>query len=113
MRGLEPGSDAYVAKRQEVNLRAANRILYVCQQHGGVYTKAGQYLSSLVKILPDEYTDTLRVLQDANPGEPFDDVRRVIQEDFGTPLADLYASFEVRRVRGKERKEIRTIVVDE
>lgn len=51
-----------------------------------------------VKILPDEITDTLRVLQDKNPGEPFEDVCRVIQQDFGTPLGELFASFEVRVV---------------
>ena len=38
-----------------------------------------QYISSLVKILPDEITDTLRVLQDKNPGEPFEDVCRVLE----------------------------------
>jgi hypothetical protein len=41
-----------------------------------------QYISSLVKILPDEITDTLRVLQDKNPGEPFEDVCRVLEVSF-------------------------------
>ena len=100
LRGLEKGSDEYVAAQRAVNLRAARRILHVCQEHGGVFTKAGQYLSSLVKILPDEITDTLRVLQDRNPGEPFEDVCRVVAEDFGTPLSSLYASFEVRLMGG-------------
>lgn len=38
-------------------------ILYdqkVCQLHGGVYVKFGQYVASLVRIIPEEYTDTLR-----------------------------------------------------
>lgn len=95
LRGLEKGSDSYLEAQKAVNLRAARRILYVCQQHGGIFTKAGQYLSSLVKILPDEITDTLRVLQDSNPGEPFEDVCRVVLEDFNTPLSSLYATFEV------------------
>lgn len=97
LRGLEKGSDPYVEAQKAVNLRAARRILDVCQQHGGVFTKAGQYLSSLVKILPDEITDTLRVLQDSNPGEPFEEVCRVVLEEFNTPLSSLYASFEVMR----------------
>lgn len=58
--GLEPGTDEYKALQSEVHLRAAKRILHVAQTHGGCFVKAGQYLSSLVKILPDEYTDTLR-----------------------------------------------------
>ena len=62
--GLEKDSEEYKKKQSEVHLRSAKRILYVCQAHGGVYTKAGQYISSLVKIVPDEYTDLLRALQD-------------------------------------------------
>lgn len=47
--GLENGTDEYKAARKEVDLRAAKRILQVCQAHGGCFTKAGQYLSSLVR----------------------------------------------------------------
>lgn len=32
----------------------------VCQLHGGVFVKFGQYVASLVRIIPEEYTETLR-----------------------------------------------------
>jgi predicted unusual protein kinase regulating ubiquinone biosynthesis (AarF/ABC1/UbiB family) len=93
--GLEPGTEKYKEKQSEVHLRAAQRILYVCQRQGGVFVKAGQYISSLVKILPDEFTDTLRVLQDKNPGESFEDVCRVLEvRDRGPLSAKLREMYE-------------------
>ncbi|TFJ81782.1 hypothetical protein NSK_007030 [Nannochloropsis salina CCMP1776] len=96
--GLEPGTEKYKEKQSEVHLRAAQRILYVCQRQGGVFVKAGQYISSLVKILPDEFTDTLRVLQDKNPGESFEDVCRVLEEDLGVPWHQLFAAFSPKPI---------------
>lgn len=67
LRNLDVGSDEYERIKQEVNLRAAKRLLHVCSTHGGVYTKFGQHLASLNHVLPKEYTETLKVLQDSNP----------------------------------------------
>jgi aarF domain-containing kinase len=39
--GLESGTEEYKKKQSEVHLRAAQRILYVCQCQGGVFVKAG------------------------------------------------------------------------
>lgn len=66
-RDLEGGSAEYEAVRKEVNLRTAKRLLHVCSTHGGVYTKFGQHISSLNHVLPKEFTETLKVLQDRNP----------------------------------------------
>lgn len=67
LRNLERGSEEYEAVRKEVNLRAAQRLLHVCSMHGGVYTKFGQHIASMNHVLPKEFTDTLKVLQDRNP----------------------------------------------
>lgn len=67
LRSLERGSEKYEAVKKEVNLRSAKRLLHVCSTHGGVYTKFGQHIASLNHVLPREYTETLKVLQDSNP----------------------------------------------
>lgn len=67
LRNLEKGTSEYEAVQKKVNQRAAERLLYVCSKHGGVYTKFGQHISSMNHILPKEYTETLKVLQDRNP----------------------------------------------
>lgn len=71
LRDLEVDSPEYNAKKSEVNLRSAQRLLHVCATHGGVYTKFGQHVASMNHILPKEYIETLQVLQDRNPRQDF------------------------------------------
>ncbi len=63
-------------------------------QMGGVLIKVGQFLSARVDIMPGEVTDELAGLQDEVPSEPFDDIRSVIETEFGMPLLDKFNEFE-------------------
>jgi len=58
-----------------------------------VYLKAGQYLGNLEKVMPHEFTDVLKVLQDSGPHIPFEEARIVVDYDLGK-LEDIYESFE-------------------
>ena len=44
--------------------RSATRILDTCLENGGLYIKFGQGLVSMNHVLPKEYLNTLKVLQD-------------------------------------------------
>ncbi len=59
---------------------------------GGVLIKLGQFLSTRVDILPLEITRELSGLQDEVPPEAFAGIARQIEEDFGRPLAQIFAS---------------------
>ena len=59
----------------------------------GVFIKIGQFLSSRVDILPEEYTDELSKLQDQVPPAPFSDIARRVTEELG-PLDEVFSSFE-------------------
>jgi len=61
---------------------------------GGVLIKVGQFLSTRVDVLPKEITDELAGLQDEVPAEDFEDVLRVAEGEFGSPLSTKYAQFE-------------------
>jgi predicted unusual protein kinase regulating ubiquinone biosynthesis (AarF/ABC1/UbiB family) len=52
---------------------------------GGVLIKVGQFLSSRVDVLPAEFTDELKGLQDEVPPEPFADIRRAAEADASLP----------------------------
>ncbi len=71
---------------------AAFRILAV--RMGGVLIKVGQFLSTRVDVLPQEFTHELEGLQDEVPPEKFSDIRRVIEAEFGAPLEEKFAAFE-------------------
>lgn len=73
---------------------AADRILRLCEANKGLYIKVGQSISTLNHILPAAYTTTMRKLQDHAPTVDFATVARVIAEDFGRPVDELFASFE-------------------
>ncbi len=60
---------------------------------GGVLIKVGQFLSSRLDVLPREVTSELAGLQDEVAAEAIEEVRRVIEGEFGRPLEQLFASF--------------------
>jgi predicted unusual protein kinase regulating ubiquinone biosynthesis (AarF/ABC1/UbiB family) len=72
--------------------RIARRYRLLAGEMGGVLIKIGQFLSVRVDLLPPEVTRELAGLQDEAPPERFEDIVRQIEEDFGRPLAEIFAS---------------------
>ena len=64
LRSLEYPTEPYLEARRGCHERSAEKILYVATHCGGIYFKAGQYLGTLERIVPKEYTSRLRKLQD-------------------------------------------------
>ncbi|MDA8098816.1 MAG: AarF/ABC1/UbiB kinase family protein [Nitrospiraceae bacterium] len=58
----------------------------------GVFIKIGQFLSSRVDILPEEYTAELSKLQDQVPPAPFSEIRKRLVEELG-PIESVFSSF--------------------
>lgn len=61
---------------------------------GGLLIKVGQLLSARGDIFPPEFTRSLSGLQDTVPGVSFEDIRRVVEEEFGQPLAEAFETFD-------------------
>jgi predicted unusual protein kinase regulating ubiquinone biosynthesis (AarF/ABC1/UbiB family) len=59
----------------------------------GVLIKIGQFMSSRVDILPEEYTDELSKLQDQVPPAPFSDITKRITEELGH-MDEVFSSFD-------------------
>jgi predicted unusual protein kinase regulating ubiquinone biosynthesis (AarF/ABC1/UbiB family) len=74
------------------NSAIAFRILAI--HMGGVLIKVGQFLSTRVDVLPQEFTDELQGLQDEVPPVPFDEIRMVAEGEFGCSLDEKYSRFE-------------------
>jgi predicted unusual protein kinase regulating ubiquinone biosynthesis (AarF/ABC1/UbiB family) len=62
-------------------------------QMGGVLIKVGQFLSTRVDVLPKEFTDELRGLQDEVPAEQFKDIRRIAEAEYGCRLEQKFEYF--------------------
>ncbi|KAJ1342007.1 hypothetical protein BSLG_003412 [Batrachochytrium salamandrivorans] len=62
-----------------VHQRSANRLLDLFLANGGVYIKLGQHLSALVYLLPQEYTETMKVLQDQCGTSSWEDIEKLLE----------------------------------
>src|SRR4030067_298914 len=61
---------------------------------GGVLIKVGQFLSSRVDVLPPEFTDELKGLQDEVPPEAFADIRRAAEAEYQSGLETKFSYFD-------------------
>ena len=71
------------------------RLRRAFEQLGPTYIKLGQILSSGEGLFPEELVAEFRLCRDQVPAEPFSTVRRIVEEDLGRPLEDVFAVFEL------------------
>ena len=89
-----PQAARYVSgARQDYN-PLARALRLACGDLGATYVKFGQFVGSAPDIVGDAIAAEFRSCLDAGPPIPFDDVRRIIEQDLGRPLRDLYAGFD-------------------
>jgi len=70
------------------------RALAAIQELGPTFIKLGQVLSTRPDILPDNYTETFRTLQDDVNSVPFDDLEPVLERSLGPNWESRFASIE-------------------
>jgi ubiquinone biosynthesis protein len=71
----------------------ASRIANVLQELGPTYVKLGQVLCSRQDLLPPPFIQEFRRLQDKVRPFPNDEARRVIEEELGRPIGELFETF--------------------
>ncbi|KEG08873.1 ABC transporter [Trypanosoma grayi] len=78
----------------DLHRTAAEAVLSVCLQNEGLYIKLGQGLNALNHVLPREYMEVLKVLLDNAPSVPVADIRRIIMEETGKSVEELFTRFD-------------------
>jgi predicted unusual protein kinase regulating ubiquinone biosynthesis (AarF/ABC1/UbiB family) len=73
---------------------AAIRFRALATRLGGVWIKVGQFLSARLDILPEIITSELAGLQDEVDPEPFEAMRRMVEEEFGVSIEERFADFD-------------------
>ena len=72
----------------------SGRLRRAAEWLGPTYIKLGQIISSGEGLFPAELVKEFKQCRDQVPAEPFDAVRKVVEEDLGVPLESIFAAFD-------------------
>ncbi|CAO1613685.1 unnamed protein product [Parajaminaea phylloscopi] len=78
---------------RQCHLRSAHRILQALQTNGGLYIKLGQHMSSVI-LLPVEWTNTLKPLQDQNHPTPLYELEAMFRSETGWSFAEAFSEID-------------------
>jgi len=70
------------------------RVRLLLEALGPTFVKMGQMFSNRPDLLPEELLVELRKLQDRVPGFSFELVKEALEEQYGRPLDEVFASFD-------------------
>ncbi|MGQ9525453.1 MAG: ABC1 kinase family protein [Armatimonadota bacterium] len=83
-----------VRRRQPQVYTAAQHLVLALQELGPTFVKLGQAASTRVDLIPAEYIEQLRRLQDEVPPVPYEQAAKVVEEDLGAPPEEVFLSFD-------------------
>ncbi len=70
------------------------RLRIILEKLGPTFIKIGQLLATRPDLVPREYAEEFKNLYDATTPSPYDEVRRVIREDLGQEIENIFDDFE-------------------
>lgn len=74
----------------DVHHRNAERLFHLLRNNGGLYLKIGQAIAMQSAILPPEFQKMFASMFDDAPQNTWEDVRRVVREDFGMEIEEVF-----------------------
>ncbi|XP_041102410.1 uncharacterized aarF domain-containing protein kinase 5 isoform X1 [Polyodon spathula] len=98
LRGLQEDSPDFVEGMSACHQRAADSMVEGAIQNGGLYIKLGQGLCAFNHLLPPEYMNTLRVLEDKALNRKYKEVDALFLEDFNSTPDKMFKEFDYEPV---------------
>jgi aarF domain-containing kinase len=69
---------------------AAEQLLALCETNKGVYLKVGQHIGTLDNLLPAEYVQTMRRLNEVTLKVPLADICQIIEQDLRRETTEIF-----------------------
>ncbi|KAG8134059.1 hypothetical protein E2320_011839 [Naja naja] len=109
LRGLDENSPEYVAAMSRCHQRSAESIVFGAIQNGGLYIKLGQGLCAFNQLLPQEYINTLRSLEDQALRRGYSEVDDLFLEDFSARADQLFLEFDYQPIAAASLAQVQYI----
>ncbi|OAJ44847.1 hypothetical protein BDEG_28035 [Batrachochytrium dendrobatidis JEL423] len=91
---MDAVTDAINTEWSNMHLRSALRLRQLFRSNGGVYVKLGQHISALVYLLPKEYTETMKELQDKCDPSTWKEVDDLLQSEMDEQTMSIFDSID-------------------
>ncbi len=75
-------------------LSQPERLRRACEELGPTFIKLGQLFASRTRLLPKEFTDELKKLQDEVEPIAFEELSKVVETELKAPIENIFGSFE-------------------
>lgn len=78
---------------------SAPKLVDLILQLGGIYIKIGQVMSTIGQgLLPQQYVDALKPLQNGVPPRGYDEISHIIEKSTGKKMNDLFVDFQEKPI---------------
>ncbi|MCR5220511.1 MAG: AarF/ABC1/UbiB kinase family protein [bacterium] len=74
------------------------RLRLALEELGTTFIKMGQILSTRPDLIPNDFTEEFRKLQNDVPAVPFEELRAQFEKELGHPIAEVFQKFETKPV---------------
>ncbi|XP_050946691.1 uncharacterized aarF domain-containing protein kinase At5g05200, chloroplastic isoform X1 [Cucumis melo] len=116
---LSTNSSAGLPTDLQLGLLSPTYLRRLFERMGATYIKLGQFIASAPTLFPQEYVEEFQKCFDQAPPIPFEEIKKIIQDDLGRPIDSVYeyidpnpiASASIAQVHGARLRGSRDDVV--